>query len=259
MANFDTNQWYHIYYNENKDTAMLGSILYDQVNQFGTSFWQTYNQSSPDRSHLWQFYLLSTEPSFYALRTKDSGGEGFLGTRFSQDEDTPGKTVPCMMRGNVSDDSVYWRVSPWGDGTFFLSNKANKTEWHLTRKSNSLSAMTSDITDDKPQQRLLFEAVSAINNRQFSSVVVSLAIAHIEVPADNTSASFRNNSNKNNDNLGAHEFNIYRLPRRFITIAASSAKWKRAFNRRESRHRYRHRTGGPYTAYCRRFISLEEI
>lgn len=171
MANFDTNQWYHIYYNQNKDTALMGSVLFNRTAQSGTTFFQTYDSSSP--AHHWQFYLLSTDPDFYALRTKDSGHEGFLATKYSANEETAGQTVPRMIRGNVSDDSVYWRVSPKGDGTFFLSNKANKTDWHLTRKQNSLGAMTSNITGDKPYQRFSFETISAINDQQYSTVEVS--------------------------------------------------------------------------------------
>ncbi|KAJ4294112.1 hypothetical protein N0V90_007802 [Kalmusia sp. IMI 367209] len=166
MANFDSNQWYHIYYNQNKKTALMGSELYNTTTHTGTSFFKTAKTSDADQQ--WQFYAIDSD--FYALRTRDSGSDGFLGTAYSANEDTPGNTVPRMVRGDISDDSVFWKVTPWGDGTFYLSNKENKTSWHLTRKANSLGAMTSNITGDKPFQQFSFDTISAINDDQFSTV-----------------------------------------------------------------------------------------
>lgn len=109
------------------------------------------------------------------MRTKASGEEGFLGTMISDTEETQGNIVPRMIRANVSDDSIYWNISNWRDGTFYLANKANTTDWHLTRKGNSLAAMTSNITGDQPGQHFLFERISAINDKRFSTVAVGLS------------------------------------------------------------------------------------
>ena len=104
-----------------------------------------------------------------------------MGTSYSEQEDTPGKIVPWMIRGNVSDDSVYWQVGTWKDGTFFLSNKANTTDYHLTRKPNSLTAMTSNISesDDLPGQHFSLQAISAIDDEKFSTVAVSVWISQV--------------------------------------------------------------------------------
>jgi hypothetical protein len=169
---FDPNQWYHVYYDEDNTTALMGSVLYNKTTQSGTTFFQEYDRSNPDPAHHWQFYKVSADSDFYAMRTKASGGEGFLGTKISETEETQGNIVPYMIRGNISDDSVYWNVSIWGDGTFYLTNKANKTDWHLTRKGNSLAAMTSNITGDQPGQHFLFDRISAINDERFSTVAV---------------------------------------------------------------------------------------
>ena len=173
MANFNSNTWYHIYFNEDNTTALMGSSLFNHTLQAGTTFFQSYNYSNPDPAHQWQLNKVSSDPEFYVMRTKASGPDGFFATRIKAEEDTQGNMVPRMIRGNVSDDSVYWLVSPWGDGSSFLSNKANKTDWHLTRKDNSLAAMTSNITGDKPGQHFLFEKISAIDDEQFSTVNVS--------------------------------------------------------------------------------------
>lgn len=172
MANFDPNQWYHIYYNQNKNTSMIGTQLFNRTTQAGATFFKIFNETQP--AFQWQFYPLDND--FYALRTKASGADGFLGTKFSENEDTPGKTVPYMVRSNVSDDSAYWKIGPWKDGTFFLFNKANKTSYHLTRKGDSLAAMTSNISDSDPLpgQHFSFEKISAINDEQYSTVSVSL-------------------------------------------------------------------------------------
>ncbi|KAF2449012.1 hypothetical protein P171DRAFT_222790 [Karstenula rhodostoma CBS 690.94] len=169
MANFDRNQWYHIYYNKNNETAFMGGELHNRTAQAGTTFFQTFDPKEP--AHHWQFYRVE-DSKFYLLRTMASGAEGFLGTRYSETEDTPGKTVPYMIRGNVSDDSIYWNVGTFPDGTFFLSNKANKTTYHLTRKANALGAMTSktDASLDLPGQHFSFDTMSAIDDENFSTV-----------------------------------------------------------------------------------------
>jgi hypothetical protein len=175
MAKFDRNQWYHIYFDGKTTQALMGSQLYNQTTQSGTVFFQTFKKKEP--AHQWQFYPVE-DSKYYLLRTKASGKDGFLGTKFSPNEETPGHTVPRMIRGNVSDDSIYWNVGTFPDGTFFLSNKLNKTTYHLTRKGNSLAAMTSNTSAslDLPGQHFSFDAISAIDNQRFSTVSVSLLI-----------------------------------------------------------------------------------
>ncbi|KAJ4356495.1 uncharacterized protein N0V89_004529 [Didymosphaeria variabile] len=192
MANFDPNQWYHIYYNQNKNTSLTGSQLYNQTTQSGTAYFRTYEEKNP--AHQWQFFPLNNN-GFYALRSKASGAEGFLGTKYSELEETPGKTVPYVVRGNISDDSAFWNVGTWKDGTFFLSNKANKTAYHLTRKKDSLGAMTSNISADDPLpgQHFSFQPLSAINDNAFSTV--SLPSATSTIAATSSPGSTGNPSN----------------------------------------------------------------
>lgn len=172
MANFDSNQWYHLYVNENKNQALVGASLSAQSNGTrGSAFFQAANLTQPNQR--WQFYAVNS--TFYVLRTSKGGPDAFLSTKFEEDESTPGQTQPQMIRGNVSDDSVYWRVSPWGDGTFFLTNKENGTAWHLERKPNALLAMDSNITQPQDGQRWLFDTIATINNERFSTVNVGFS------------------------------------------------------------------------------------
>lgn len=174
MANFDSNQWYHIYYNNTKTNALKGSQLFNATTQSGSTYFDSYDPK--DASFQWQFYPVNNT-KFYLLRTKASGADGFLGTKFAPNSDTPGHTVPRMIRGNVSDDSSLWNIGTFPDGTFFLSNKANKTTYHLTRnEKNSLASMTSktDASLQLPGQHLSFETISAIDNDNFSTASVSL-------------------------------------------------------------------------------------
>jgi hypothetical protein len=172
MANFDRNQWYHIYFDKNVTKALKGTQLFKAATQSGSAFFHGFDKTDP--AYQWQFYPVD-DSKFYLLRTKASGADGFLGTMFSPDEETPGHTVPRMIRGNVSDDSIYWKVGTFPDGTFFLSNKANKTTYHLTRKANNLAAMTSNTSASLalPGQHLSFDTISAIDNEKFSTVSVS--------------------------------------------------------------------------------------
>lgn len=169
MANFDSSQWYHLYVNNNKSNAFIGTTLYTANGTAGAVFYKPANLTESDQR--WQIYAINQ--TFYVLRSKEGGPDAFLGTAFSENETTPGQTRAHMIRGNVSDDSIYWKVTPWGDGTFFLTNKENGTSWHLGRKaSDGLAAMDSNITAPQNGQRWSFETIQDIKNDRFSTVNV---------------------------------------------------------------------------------------
>jgi hypothetical protein len=120
----------------------------------------------------WQIFAI--DETYYVLRSKEGRVDAFLGTMYSEDETTPGNTSVRMVRGNVSDDSVFWQISLWGDGTFHMTNKRNGTEWNLTRKipGNGLVAM-SNTTSRPVGQQWSFEPIAEIQNDVFSTVNVS--------------------------------------------------------------------------------------
>jgi hypothetical protein len=167
MANFDSNQWYQLYVNQNDDNALYGTNLFDK----GLTGAVYFNATDTDRpGYRWQIYSMPNDT--YVIRNSDAGANGFLGTKFAPNEDTPGQTQGQMIRGNISDASIFWSIEPWGDGTFFLTNAANTTKWHLLRKGNGRIAMSSNITAPQNGQRFSFKTITAINDKKLSTVNV---------------------------------------------------------------------------------------
>lgn len=167
MANFDSNRWYQLLVKSASNVqSMDGSVLYDQGK--GSVFFKITNTSQPEQK--WQLYTYNS--SFHVLRTKGSGPDGYMNVYASVNETTPGGTVPAMFNSTLSDDSMFWQISPWGDGTFFLTNAANGTAWHLLVKSNSLMAMSSNITFPQDGQSFSFNPLGTIDDDRFSSINV---------------------------------------------------------------------------------------
>lgn len=171
MANFDTNRFYQLVIGKGESggsggQSMVGTSLFTQGK--GAVFFKITNTS--DSEEHWQIFPFNS--SAYILRTKASGSEGYLGVALKQNEDTPGKSVPIMVSAGEADDSMIWHISPWGDGTFYLANAANGTAWHLTVKSNSLMAMTSNISVQQDAQSFSFLQLDTIDDASFDSVVV---------------------------------------------------------------------------------------
>jgi len=94
------------------------------------------------------------------------------------------KTVPLMTNASISDNSRFWQIEPWGDGSFFLSNAANGTEWHLEKKPNSLMAMSSNITAPQDGQRFSFKQLGQIQNGEFTTVAVCIPLFMYGLCAD---------------------------------------------------------------------------
>jgi hypothetical protein len=73
---------------------------------------------------------------------------------------------------------MFWSISPWGDGTFYLTNAANGTGWHLQDNSNSLLEMSSDIAAPQSGQRFTFNVQGDIVKRPgFKSVLLPAALS----------------------------------------------------------------------------------
>lgn len=169
MANFNSSVWYQLYINEDATQTFWGSELFKNHTS-GSVYFRKNDTKAPENK--WQLYGIND--TTYVLRSSKGGADGFLGTMFSPDEDHPGRTRPRMVRNNVSDDSIFWHVSPWGDGTFYMTNDANKTEWRL-RKLGAKTVMDSNISDPQPGQRWSFQAMydAPIVDASFSTVDVS--------------------------------------------------------------------------------------
>jgi hypothetical protein len=135
MASFDSNQWYHIYSKGNNNTAFMGSSLYND-GMHGTTFFQGANLTK--RTQQWQIYAIDSE--YYVLRTNDSNTNGFLAAKKDPNANVPSGITTETTRGNITDDGVYWQIKPWGDGYYFMTNKANGSDLHLC-DVNTQSAM----------------------------------------------------------------------------------------------------------------------
>ncbi|KAG0646395.1 hypothetical protein D0Z07_7648 [Hyphodiscus hymeniophilus] len=161
MANFDTNSWYHL---GARKSSLAGTGLYDHGK--GAVFATGTNASDPQQ--LWQFFPYNS--TYYVLRTKASGQFGYMSAAAGANETTPGDTVPTMLNVTLADDSMFWTISPWGDGTFYFTNAANGTAWHLNVKPNGLLSMNSNITAPQTGQRFSYTQAGSIDNAAFSSV-----------------------------------------------------------------------------------------
>jgi LPXTG-motif cell wall-anchored protein len=80
-----------------------------------------------------------------------------------------------MFRGDIATNNVFWTFGAWGDGTYFLTNTANGTDWHMNKKDNGIMAMSPNITAPQNGQRYDFKAVGKIDDARYSSVDVSRA------------------------------------------------------------------------------------
>jgi hypothetical protein len=173
MENFDSNHWQQINISPNSENtgqgqSMDGSVLYTKQGT-GSVFFTDTNTTAAEQ--LWQIFAFNS--SYYVLRTQGSGPEGYMNTGVGSGGSTPGNTVPLTANYLILDDSMFWKISPWGDGTFFFTNAANGTAWNLAIKPNSLMVMTSNISAPQDAQRFSFTQQGTIDDVRYSSVLVS--------------------------------------------------------------------------------------
>lgn len=176
----DKNQWYHLYVNNDKKQALLGTSLFKDGLK-GSVFFNTTNIASSVQR--WQIFPVTVnDTTMYTFRSKDSGPNGFMGTSYSEDEETEGKTRASMMRGDIASDRAFWSFGSWGDSTWFLTNVANTTEYHLNKKGSGIMAMSPDIRAPQNGQRWSFDPIDRIDDEKYSSVSVSRSCLQVSLP-----------------------------------------------------------------------------
>ncbi|KAH6711355.1 hypothetical protein BKA61DRAFT_610824 [Leptodontidium sp. MPI-SDFR-AT-0119] len=183
MANFASDHWHQIYIgnSDGGGQSLAGTSLYNNSLTGAVFFSETNTTSNAEQ--LWQLYPFNS--TYYVLRSKSSGPLGYLTVKRAPEENTPGRTVPLMTNASLADDSMFWRIEPWGDGTFFFTNAANGSAWHLQLKPNSLMAMSSNITTPpRDGQRFSFKQLGQIQNANFSTVVTPTGTA-ASIPSGN--------------------------------------------------------------------------
>lgn len=47
-----------------------------------------------------------------------------------------------------ADLSMYWAITPWGDGTYYMTNPVNGSDWHLNVAADNTSNLLMDISSN---------------------------------------------------------------------------------------------------------------
>jgi hypothetical protein len=88
-------------YDDNK-YAMKGVTWDNGIT--GSTYFESAELDKPWQQ--WHIYGI-TDSDYYILRTKDAGQRNFMVAWFTPDSDVKGQTSSTMIRGNLTDDSVY--------------------------------------------------------------------------------------------------------------------------------------------------------
>ena len=159
MAKINSNQWQQITCaGRQKGQSLAGGVL--DSDRRGTTYFQKTDAGSSVQQ--WQMFRFNT--SYYVLRSKASGSQGYL--------NVAGDNVPYMANSSISDASMFWKIHPWTDGTFYFTNAANGSAWHMEVEPTSLMALSSNITAPQDGQRFSFSQLGTVNDVAFSTVIV---------------------------------------------------------------------------------------
>lgn len=72
-----------------------------------------------------------------------------------------------MVTYNVSDNSMFWQIEPWGDGASYFDNLVNGSAWQLNTLNTGLMVMDSNITSAQLGEHLSFSSLSSIGNSRY--------------------------------------------------------------------------------------------
>ena len=169
--NVDSNHWYQVFIGTGTQSLVGTSPFSGSGPRGDTSVNYTDNSSGNQR---WQIFQLNS--TTWTLRNQEGGPNAWLGAALSSTDDTEGTTRPCMERGDFADASVYWTISPWGDGTWYFSNAANGTDYHLKRKDNGVMVMSPNVTAPQNGQRWKFKKIATIDNDNYSKINVRFGL-----------------------------------------------------------------------------------
>ena len=247
---FDPNMWYQLTMGDTKQ-SYLGTVLFANSGTRGATYFNTTDTSS--KSQQWQVFQLNS--TTWVLRTAEAGPSAYMGTTFSSEETTQGKTRPTMLRGDVADASAFWTFESWGDGTYFLTNAANGTDYHLNRKENSLMAMSPNITAPQNGQRWQFKEIDAIDDKKWSAVdVCALSCPPSDTTCRHTNICVAKGSNNSHiEHLRIRINNIYAVLLNELTFKPQRKQYlifRRPLQWRKSSHRRIDRRCRPHRVDC---------
>jgi streptogramin lyase len=168
MANFDNNYWYQMVLKSSSTLSFASSTV---TKGSGSAFFQVTNTTRP--SQKWQVY--GTANNTYVFRSSLGGPTGYLtahGNPVDKSTVNSGNTVPTVSDYTIADNSMYWSIKPWGDGSFWMENQANGSAWHLEKETTGLMTMSSNITKPQTGQSFEFKQLDQINDAKYSTLKV---------------------------------------------------------------------------------------
>jgi hypothetical protein len=124
----DSNAWYQLTEErvDNYDSASFGSSLTVDTGK-GTLSMQAANKN------YYQFLPVDNKKGRYAIRNSMTGIRKQLSVCYVDDEIADGKTQPCFVTSDGSDEQK-WDVADWGNKTYSflkLENVRNGTSYYL--------------------------------------------------------------------------------------------------------------------------------
>jgi hypothetical protein len=168
MANFNNNYWYQMVLKSSSALSFASSTV---SKGSGSVFFQVTNTSRA--SQKWQVY--GTANNTYVFRSLAGGSTGYLtahGNPVDKSSVNSGNTVPTLSDYSIADMSMYWSIKPWGDGSFWMENEVNGSDWHLEKEKTGLMTMSSNITKPQSRQSFEFKQLEQINDATFSTLQV---------------------------------------------------------------------------------------
>ncbi|CAO2651592.1 Nn.00g041620.m01.CDS01 [Neocucurbitaria sp. VM-36] len=185
LENLNSNTWYQVYIGTGTQ-SLVGTSPFSGSGSRGATFINYTDNSSANQR--WQIFQLNS--TAWTLRNQEGGPNAWLGTTLSDSENTEGATRSCMERGDVADASVYWTINPWGDGTWYFSNAANGTGYHLQKKDSGIMVMSPNVTAPQNAQRWKFKKITTINNDNYSKInLVGAVVATASTTAPSSTSS----------------------------------------------------------------------
>ncbi|ORY18948.1 hypothetical protein BCR34DRAFT_461119, partial [Clohesyomyces aquaticus] len=162
---FNINSWYRLTSAAamTSQLSMVGTFPYLEGSE-GLVTYGSSDNSMPGQQ--WQFFPIGN--STYMLRTKSSGPTGLLSTKVVNDTNL--QTIPRIYSASPPDCEMVWKVLPWGDGTFYVSNEVHGEERRLDFAGTGRMKMRGGIKQYQAAQAFSFVQLHDINDHAFSTV-----------------------------------------------------------------------------------------
>ncbi|KAF2763165.1 hypothetical protein EJ05DRAFT_506785 [Pseudovirgaria hyperparasitica] len=181
-ANFDKDHWYHIQTQGNRDQYVIGTYLYADNGTVGGVFNNNIDGGKPEEQR-WQFFPVGDS---FVLRTVASGHTGYLRAVYSVNETyNNGRTVVAManetlldpgeVAGGDGNASIFWNVGFWDDGSQYLWNRDNGSDWRLLMKPNAFTVLDRNLTGPPDGMRFNLSRADPISDQRYSSILLPSA------------------------------------------------------------------------------------